>query len=457
MFLLKASEKLEKWARNNLPEPLTFALLLTVVLFFMAVFMTELGPFDVGNAWTKGFFSFNDFAFQVIVGMIAGSVIFNSAVMMKVMKRFCSIPKTNKQAAAFLYVTVFILDWINWGIGFMSVPFLTKELCRQFNREGKPYHLPYWAAAAQGGTLSFAGGLPCNIFIMIGQAGTFTESQIGLVPLTKLVFMPLNIIVMLTWLIAGAVIFYLLHPINEAEFRRGDFEEVDVNANVVKLDKDAPFAEKADNFGLWNYFFVLFWFIWFFNLMRTKGPAAIDMNVANITLVVFGMLLWKSPAKYFQSFKASTSAAAGVILQFPIYAGIMGIVRFTGLVDIISGAIAKIASAFTYPIATFFATGLINFAVPSGGGHWASQGPILMKTAELIGADYGMTILSFCYADSLFNLFIPFWLLPACGILGLKPREILGYTISMSTILIIITLIEIVLAMNGILPIGSLA
>ncbi len=427
--------------------------MLTVVLAFVALALTGSGPVTITQAWAKGFWGFLAFAMQVSLSMVAGAVIFSAPPVKKVMARLCSIPKTSRQAGVFLFVTVYILLWLNWGIGFISVPFLTKEVAIQFNKRKIPYHLPFLAAAAFTGNISYGGSWNSAALILIGTPGNFAEKAMGIVPLAESVLSSINIIVLVALFVIGTLVIYFLSPVDTSKFVMSDFGESAEAPAPAAPPKPTTFAEKFDNIWIWGVFFVIFWAIWFFTLMRDVGLNAINLDVANITLIVFGILLWKYPLAYYKSFREFTPAAASVMLQFHIYAGIMGIMRYTGLVEVISDAFASISNAAFYPMMAYLTTGIVNFAIPSGGGGWAAQGAVLIETAHQLGTNLFLTTMAYCHADALFNQFLPFWMLPTAAILKLHIRDIMGYTAAAGVFLVLTAFMLIGLAGYGILPI----
>jgi short-chain fatty acids transporter len=142
-----------------------------------------------------------------------------------------------------------------------------------------------------------------------------------------------------------------------------------------------------------------------------------------------GLFLHYSPSEYLGALKEAVGASRGILIQFPIYAGMMGMMGASGLVDIISKWFVSISTPHTFPLFTFLSAGLVNIFIPSGGGQWAVQGPIIMKAAEALGADKAQTIMAFAWGDAWTNQIQPFWALPLLGVAGLSARDIMGYCV----------------------------
>ncbi len=164
------------------------------------------------------------------------------------------------------------------------------------------------------------------------------------------------------------------------------------------------------------------------DLFWQRGLVALDLNVVNFTLLIFGLLLHGTPTKYTNAVVDGAQAASGVILQFPFYAGIMGMMTHSGLVVVIASWFVALSTPFTFPFWTMLSAGLINLMVPSGGGQWAVQGPIVLEATRVLGVDMGRSVMAVAFGDELTNMIQPFWLLPLLGITRLRAGEVLGYT-----------------------------
>jgi short-chain fatty acids transporter len=149
--------------------------------------------------------------------------------------------------------------------------------------------------------------------------------------------------------------------------------------------------------------------------------------------VLFGacILLHGRFSSFLKAIDEAIGGAAGILIQFPLYFGIMGLMKYSGLVEVFSNFFIAHSNATTYPLFTFLSAGIVNIFVPSGGGQWAVQGPIIVKAATSMGIDLPKSILAMAYGDQLTNMLQPFWALPLLGITGLKAKEILPYTLLM--------------------------
>jgi short-chain fatty acids transporter len=152
-------------------------------------------------------------------------------------------------------------------------------------------------------------------------------------------------------------------------------------------------------------------------------------DMLNFFMLGLAVLLHGSIRSFLQATQEAIGDTAGILIQFPLYFGIMGIMTESGLIHQISDFFVTISNERTFPVFTFFSAGLVNIFVPSGGGQWAVQGPVILEAAQRLGVSLPKAVLALSYGDQLTNMLQPFWALPLLGITRLKAREILPYTL----------------------------
>ncbi len=162
----------------------------------------------------------------------------------------------------------------------------------------------------------------------------------------------------------------------------------------------------------------------------SKG-GSLDLNTVIMLFLFLGMILHKRPINYVKSFTKSAVSSAGILLQFPFYAGIMGIMvgtsGGTSLASEISHACIAISNPTTFPLLSFLSAGIVNIFVPSGGGQWAVQAPIMMPAGASLGVSPIVTGMAIAWGDAWTNLIQPFWAIPALGIAKLGAKDIMGF------------------------------
>jgi short-chain fatty acids transporter len=159
-----------------------------------------------------------------------------------------------------------------------------------------------------------------------------------------------------------------------------------------------------------------------------SGVRTLGLDAVNLTMLMAGLLLHGTPRRFLAAVDEAARGCGGIIVQFPLYAGIMGMMVSSGLAKVIAEGIAGAATPGTLPFLTFLAACVVNFFVPSGGGQWAVQGPIALDAARSLGVDPARVVLAVAYGDQLTNMLQPFWALPLLAITGAKARDIVGYT-----------------------------
>ena len=155
----------------------------------------------------------------------------------------------------------------------------------------------------------------------------------------------------------------------------------------------------------------------------------ISPNFINFSLLGLGILFHGNFYRFLKAIDQAISGASGILIQFPLYFGIMGIMKHSGMINYLSDFFVSISTETTFPIFTFISAGIVNVFVPSGGGQWAIQGPIIIEASQQLGLNISKNIMALAYGDQLTNMLQPFWALPLLGITGLKAKEILPYTL----------------------------
>jgi short-chain fatty acids transporter len=282
-------------------------------------------------------------------------------------------------------------------------------------------------ASAYSGFLVWHAGFSGSVPLVIATPGHFLEDAMGVIPASETIFAPYNLIIAGALLVAMPFINRMMLPPPE--------ERVVVDPDT--LDESEPAAEREDHAstpaewlektpwlsGLVGIAGIIYLVIWF------GGGGGLNLNIVILIFLIAGIILHVTPRSYLDSLRESVGASAGIILQFPFYAGVIGMMGESGLIGIIAGWFNAIATPGTLPFWAFVSGGIVNFFAPSGGGQWAIQGPVMVEAAQQIGADLGKTAMGVAWGDAWTNMVQPFWLLPALGIAGLKARDVMGYCV----------------------------
>jgi short-chain fatty acids transporter len=403
------------------------------------------------DAWYKGFWELLAFAMQMCLILVTGYAIAYHPKVYGGLRRLATVPKNTKQAAALTAAISMICGWINWGLGLIVGAVLARAIGVEFYRQGKPLHYPVICAAGYAGLgLTWHWGISGSAPLLSNTPGRVFEKLLkdlfgkGLVSLGETVFHPYTIANFLLIFFSATVIFWLLAPRDEKVMRGIDV----VAPHILKLEEGEKAEEKkageitiADRLenskvlaGIIVFVFLVTMIYWF----GAKGfLAGLDLNSVNYIFIMIGFALYLNPVAYMRAITRAAGATAGIILQFPFYAGIMGLMKYSvvvaggpNLATVLANSIAAYATAFTWPAICWLLSGFINIFIPSGGGQWAATGEILLRVSASLGVPPGKTIIAYAAGDMWTNLFTPFWAIPLLGITGTRARDIFGYCIA---------------------------
>ena len=288
----------------------------------------------------------------------------------------------------------------------------------------KGLHFPLLVAAAYGGEI--VRGPSSSIPLVAATPGNFmVKLGVPLIPVTETLYSTWNIL--LSVAIAAALFLVYFH-MKAPDGVMVEYVDKEVPKAAPKEKKDMTPAEKLEHSYLIN---LLFGLLPLSYLVLNFAKIGFNLNL-NLVVLIFltaGLLLHKSPSAYLDAVGQAIGACRGIILQFPLYAGISGMIIGSGMVAVLSNAFVSISTPHTFPLFTFLSAGLVNIFIPSGGGQWAIQGPIMMEAAQKLGADIPQTIMAFAWGDGWTNQIQPFWALPLLGVAGLGARDIMGYCV----------------------------
>jgi short-chain fatty acids transporter len=415
-----------KWAHKYMPDPMIFAILLTFLTYILGIIFTKHGPFQMILDWYKGFWTLLSFAMQMCVILVTGYALATTPVIQRFLRWLAGIPKSSAGAAFLVAITAVIAGLINWGLGLIVGAILALEVARQGLANNRKFHYPLLVAAGYMGLAVWHGGLSGSAPLLVATKGHFLEKQIGIIPVSETIGSSLNITVMILMIIVIPVILYLMAPKDESRVTPIRPELCEVGAGPTIPEKEWTIADTLENSMVLSMIMALGGVIYLVYYFVTKG-ADLNLNIVNFTFLIVGIILHKRPIAYVRAVAEGVRGCAGIILQFPFYAGIMGMMKFSGLVIVIAGWFVAISNGTTYPVFTYISACIVNLFVPSGGGQWAVQGPIMVKAAQTLHFSIPKTIMALAYGDQWTNLFQPFWALPLLGICGLRARDIMGY------------------------------
>ncbi len=422
-----------------LPDAYIFAVILTIIVFIASMIATKESVIGVVKNWGGGVWGLLAFSMQMVLVLVTGHVLALSPPFKKLLDHLSNIPKTPAQGIALVSIISYTACILNWGFGLVIGAIYAKEIARKV--KGIDYRLLI-ASAYSGFVLwhaGFSGSIPLTI--AGGDLKATGGSLTNPVPVSQTLFSNYNIFIVVGMFILLPIINVLMHPKNEEDTFIIDPSLIDsVEEKKVSKEefKNMTPAEKIENGCFINYILALLGFayiVYYFYSSGKEGKFDLTLNIVNLIFLMFGVLLHRTPRSLINAFGEASKGASGIILQFPLYAGIMGMMTGvnaeTGLslARVISDFFVSISNEKTFPLFSFLSAGIVNLFVPSGGGQWNVQGPIMMPAGLEIGVNPAKTAMCIAYGDSWTNMLQPFWALPALGLAKLGARDIMGYTL----------------------------
>lgn len=434
-----------EWAfRKYLPSPFTIAVLLTVLSILLAWGFTD-NTSDRGHLaailtyweagiWNRGLIVF---AYQMMLILVLGHVLVLSKPMERLIMRLTGFVSTPANAALFVALPTMLVSFFNWGLGLIFGALLARKVGEYAQQKQIPVNYPLIGAAGYTGLMVWHGGISGSAPLKVSESGHIHELMAGSATAETLALLPASIstadTVFSTWniglfLLVVLLVSLLVYLIGKRARPTG----IRLPRYQFNRDKEvaADGAERLDRSRIVSVAFgllILLAFVLQYSTMLRQLNISPDM--LNFFMLGLALILHGSFQRFLHAVEAAIGDTAGILIQFPLYFGIMGIMSSSGMIAGISDFFVSVSSSDTLPIFTFFSAALVNIFVPSGGGQWAVQGPLVLESAVQLQVPLPKAVMALAYGDQITNMLQPFWALPLLGITGLKARDILPYTL----------------------------
>ena len=415
--------------RHYLPDAYLVAILLTFLAAVLALIFTPTDVMKMIMAWGNGIYGIVAFAMQMILILVTGHCLALSPPVKKVLVWIAGKGDTPIKAGMIVSFVAAVASWLNWGFGLIVGGLLALEIAKRT----KKVDYPYLIAAAYSGFVVWHQGLSGSIPLVCAtskHAQNFIEKITGApVPVADTIFASYNLIASLLIIFTLPVLYALIHPKAEEVQEISEAKLREMADETIHVDKPAnpTLAERIDHSYAINIVFGLMGLAYLANHFMTKGMD-LNLNVVIFLFFILGVLLHGKPVNYISAVNTAIKGAGGIALQFPLYGGIQGILIGTGLGKVIAAWFVAISTPETFYMLQFWAGGIINMFVPSGGGQWLVQGPITIEAARTMGIDMTKSAMMVAWGDEWTNMIQPFWALPLLGLAGLSARAVMGYT-----------------------------
>ncbi|MYN12623.1 TIGR00366 family protein [Pusillimonas sp. TS35] len=407
-----------KLVERYLPDPYIFVVLLTLLAGLAAVLVEQKTPMEVVTMWGDGFWGLLAFTMQMVLVLVAGYMMASTPLVKRILAALAGLARSPGSAIILVTVVALAANWINWGFGLVVSALFAKQLARSVRVD---YRL--LVASAYSGFVVWHGGLAGSIPLTIATEGHFQADKIGVVSTADTIFSSYNLIIVLAMFIVVPLVNRWMMPDEK------DSVYVDPAALADKArhgSTDTRPAARLENSKLLAMLIGFAGLAYMFNyyVIRNGG---LNLNIINFTFLFLAIVLHGNARNLLDSLDDAIKGAAGIVIQFPFYAGIMAIIMHSGLAASLSDWMTSFATAESLPFWTFMSAGIVNIFIPSGGGQWAVQSPVVIASAHALGADIPRVAMAVAWGDAWTNLLQPFWALPVLAIAGLKAKDIMGY------------------------------
>lgn len=412
------SRLVQRW----LPDAFVIAIILSAMVFLSGLIFQGQTVTAMADHWGNGVWKLLGFSMQMVLILVLGTVLAMSKPIKAILTGVATLAKSPAQGIVLVTLASMLALWINWGFGLV----VGALLARQVAFTVKDSHFPLLLAAAYSGLLVWHAGLSGSIPLKIASPGNDTLGQLlngQLVPLSETIFAWQNLAIVLALAISLPLLNMLMMPAKESRLAMTHNEEPEPVIDMASLSP----AEKLEHWPIINFLLVAIGAIYLWGYFAAGN--GISLNIINLCLLIAGLALHKSPANFLNAMAKGIGTSTGIVLQFPLYAGIMGMMVGSGLASTMSQWFVQISTADSFAVVTFFSAGVVNFLVPSGGGQWAVQAPIVVPAAAQLGVPINQAAMAVAWGDAWTNMIQPFWALPLLALTGLKLRQIMGYCI----------------------------
>jgi short-chain fatty acids transporter len=417
-----------RYAERYIPNPYLYAVILTFITVAAALIWTASGPGKVIDAWYKGLWDILAFALQMALVLVTGVTLADAPFIRRLLRGLASLPSRQAGAAITVFLAAGIGSWLNWGFGLVVGALVAREIAKRL----REVDFSFLVAAAYMGFMVWASGLSSSIALATathGNALNIVEKVTGHVAgFDQTIFTAYNLVPVVLLLIVVPIALRFMGP-EAAEMKKVDPEL------LIRQDTVVPPAERARTFATvledsWILTVLLVAMGAFYEWHSiATGGFHLDINGFIFIVLMLGLIFHWRPIRYVRSFESGARTVGPILLQFPLYGGIMGIMTGTGLAAVIAKSFVAFSTAKTLPFWSFIASNIISLFVPSGGGHWAVQGPFMVPAAVNLHVDPAVTAMATAMGEQTANMIQPFWALPILAIARLGIRDIMGYCV----------------------------
>ena len=419
-MLNKVASPFTKLVERYLPDPFIFVIMLTIITLGIANLATPATTLEVITSWGSGFWNLLSFAMQMLLVLVTGYMLASTSLISKLLTKLATLANTAPKAIILVTFISLLASWLNWGFGLVIGALFAKAIAKQTRVD---YRL--LVASAYSGFVVWHGGLAGSVPLTIASEGHFSQATMGIIGTEQTLFAGFNIAILIgLFIIMPLVNRYMLPSEKDSVYIDPSLLK-NTLADKVTITRPAQHLEQSKLLGMGIGLIGLAYLGYYFFI----AGGGLNLNSVIALFLFLAITLHQTPHNLLNSLQQAIPSGAGIVIQFPFYAGIMAVMVDTGLAQQISQGFIAIADADSLPFYSFISAGLVNMFVPSGGGQWAVQAPIVIPAAQELGADIARVAMAVAWGDAWTNLIQPFWALPVLAIAGLKAKDIMGFCV----------------------------
>ncbi|OGS05644.1 MAG: hypothetical protein A3G41_05540 [Elusimicrobia bacterium RIFCSPLOWO2_12_FULL_59_9] len=425
--MVRLALKLTAWTEKYVPSALVIACLLSAAAFVLAMGLAGKSLSQCIGYWGDGFWALSTFGMQMCLILMTGSLIASSPWAQGRLDRLAGIPKTPRAAVVTLAAASLALAWLHWGVGLIASAFLVRSFVRRHPRVD--YRLLVAVAYLGLGAVWHA-GLSGSAPLLVATPNHFLAEQIGLVPLSQTTFSAFNLALTAVTALSLLAAAYLLYPERQEDAVTAPEDALNHFAQAERAEPIAGAPSRWLKFWEQSYAvnaaIGLAGALWIIRDIRLNGMA-LTIDKVNFFFLILSFLLYPNPTAFSRSAEKASGYVHGIIIQFPIYAGIFGVIKGSGLDRIIGSWFVAVSTKECFPLVVYWYSGLLNYFIPSGGSKWAIEAPYILEASRSLGVPFSKTVLAYAWGDMVTDMIQPFWCLPLLAVARLEFKDILGY------------------------------
>jgi len=457
-IVARAALALTAWTERWVPDAFVFALLATIVVVAAGVLATPSSVGQVVDAWGRGFWDLIAFTLQMALVIITGHVLATSPPMRRLIRTVAAWPRSPKGAVALVTAFALASAWVNWGFSLIFSAVLAREVARRV--QGVDYRAlaagsflglgSVWAQGLSGSAalqMATPGALQPAIRTIVAHDGLVPD---GIITFAHTIFLWQSLLSVAIEIVVVTLVMWLATPpaqrAKTAHMLGIDLGTAEIPEPVTPAE--IPPGARLEHSPLLTWAATALGAVFLVRYFVAAGDPlnALNLNIVNLIFLLVGFLFHGTPARLMHAVQAATPAVWGVILQFPFYAGIAGVITGTHLNEQLANLFVRISTPTTFPALVALYSAVLGVFVPSGGSKWVIEAPYVMAAAHQLKVHLGWVVTAYDLGEALANLLQPFWMLPILGLFQLRARDVMGYTfvvfvVLLPTVLLLVTVL----------------